>query len=231
MITLPMHWSIFHICLFLGLIISATYFGVKKSKQEYTQIHQVVFLVLLVTVISECIWVITQNSLAHRITLYNFLFIYLRISIMLTLIYFLPFSCQIQNKILLAIGIFLLYGLINSTWIQPIALGIQSYSQMFGNGIILFFSLIFFKDIIRQSRFKDRNLLSLPYFWIATFILFSFGESFIFYLFSTLFFPFQLKNIGFIQMFVQFFTGLMFLVFGVAFYIPAVFDKKYKEHF
>ncbi len=144
---------------------------------------------------------------------------------MLTLIYFLPFSCTIQNKVLLPLGVFLTAGLVNSLWIQPLGMGIQSYPQMVGTGIILLFSLIYFKDIIRQSRFKDTNMLSLPYFWMARFILFSFGESFLFYFFSTLFFPVQLNNLGFIQLFVQFFAGLMFLVFGVAFYTPLGFEK------
>lgn len=228
MINLPMHWSIFHFCLFLGLILSASYFSVKKSKKEYALIHQVVFGVLLTTVASEILWQSEIVGISERFFLYNVLFVYLRITLMLTLIYFLPFSCAIQNKIILSVAIFMIAGLVNSLWIQPLETGIQSYTQMFGNGIILLFSLIFFKDIIRQSRFKDTNLLSLPYFWIATFILFSFGESFIFYFFSTLFFPVQLNNLGFVQMFVQFFAGLMFLVFGVAFYIPKVFKSKSK---
>ncbi|HSI76222.1 MAG TPA: hypothetical protein VK957_10010 [Lunatimonas sp.] len=225
MINLPMHWSIFHFCLFLGLILSASYFSVKKSKQEYTLIHQVVFAVLLTTVASEIIWQSAMASISESFLLYNVLFVYLRIALMLTLIYFLPFSCAIQNKIILSVAIFLVAGFINSIWIQPLETGIQSYTQMFGNSIILLFSLIFFKDIFRQNRFKNTNLLSLPYFWIATFILFSYGESFIFYFFSTIFFPVHLNNLGFVQMFVQFFAGLMFLVFGVAFYIPEVFKK------
>lgn len=227
MVIFPMQWNIFHICLFLGLILSAAYFRVKKPTREYLLIHKVVFAILLITVVSEIVWQSTHTSPSESVFLYNILFILLRITLILILIYFFPFSCEIQNKILMALGLFLIYGLVNSIWIQPIELVIQSYSQLFGNGIILLFSLIFFKDIIRQSRFKDKNLLSLPYFWIATFILFSFGESFIFYFFSTLFFPVQLKNLGFIQMFVQFFSGLMFLVFGVAFYIPKLFDKKH----
>lgn len=226
MINLPMHWSIFHFCLFLGLVLSASYFSVRRSKQEYTLIHQVVFAVLLTTVASEVVWQSATVRVSEGFFLYNTLFVYLRIAMMLILIYFLPFSCAIQNKILLSLGVFLFAGIVNSLWIQPISTGIQSYSQMFGNGIIILFSLIFFKDIIRQSRFKDTNLISLPYFWIATFILFSFGESFIFYFFTSLFFPIQLNNLGFVQMIVQFFAGLMFLVFGVAFYIPEVFKKE-----
>lgn len=225
MINSPMHWSFFHFCLFFGFILSATYYCVKKPKLEYTIIHQVVFGVLAVTGISEIIWHFAKFKPAESLILYNILFVYIRTSSMLTLIYFLPFSCAIQNKILLSLTVFFAAGLVNSLWIQPLGMGIQSYSQMVGNGIILLFSLIFFKDIIRQSRFKDSNLLSLPYFWIATFVLFSFGESFIFYFLSTLFFPVQLNNLGFIQLFVQFFAGLMFLVFGVAFYIPLVLKK------
>nr|MBI1232733.1 hypothetical protein [Cytophagales bacterium] len=229
MLNIPMQWSIFHLCLVLGLFFSASFFGVKEPHREYTLIHRVVFYVLLGTLVSEIIWEAYQYSPKDSIILYNLLFTYLRITLMLILIYCLPYSCQIQNKVMLSLWLFLGFGVVNSIWMQNITTSIQSYSQMLGNGIILLFALIFFKDIIRQNKFRDKNLLSLPYFWIATFMLFSFGETFIFYLFSTLFFPVQLTNLGFIQMFVKFFAGLMFLVFGIAFYIPLVFEKQLKE--
>lgn len=220
-----MHWSIFHICLLAGLISSAVYFWFNRSNSEYRRIHKIVFAILLVTFLSEGLWNYLGGSSNDTFLLYNLLFVYLRVGAMMILFYFLPFSCAIQDKVLLSLGVFLGIGLANSLLFQPISEMIQSYTQLFGNGLVLFFSLIFFKDIIRQSRFKDINLLSLPYFWIATVALFSYGESFIFYFFSSLFFPSQLNNLGFIKLFVQFFAGLMFLIFGLAFYAPRFFAK------
>ncbi len=75
MINLPMHWSFFHLCLFLGFVLSATYFCVKKPKLEYTIIHQVVFGVLAVTGISEIIWHFTKFGHSESLMLYNLLFV------------------------------------------------------------------------------------------------------------------------------------------------------------
>ncbi|WP_209331338.1 hypothetical protein [Lunatimonas salinarum] len=215
-----MQGNLFHFCLFIGLLLSSVYFLFGRPKEEYKRTHKVVFSVLMLTFLAEVLWKIAIETNLDSFLLYNLLFVYLRVGMMLAFFYFLPFSCQIQDKILLTLVVFLVSGLLNSLFFQPLDEMIQSYSQMFGNGLILFFSLIFFKDIIRQSKYKEHNLLSLPYFWIATFVLFSFGESFIFYFFSSLFFPKNLYDLGYIQIFVQFFAGLMFLVFGVAFYIP-----------
>lgn len=215
-----MQGNLFHFCLIFGLAFSAIYFFLGRPKEEYRRPHKVVFVVLMLTFLAEVIWKVATEINLDSFLLYNLLFVHLRVAMMLAFFYFLPFSCQIQDKILLTLVVFLVSSLLNSLFMQPLGIMIQSYSQMFGNGLILFFSLIFFKDIIRQSKYKEYNLLSLPYFWIATFVLFSFGESFIFYFFSSLFFPKNLYDLSYIQVFVQFFAGMMFLVFGVAFYIP-----------
>ncbi|MCC5938139.1 MAG: hypothetical protein JJU34_12735 [Lunatimonas sp.] len=221
-----MQGNLFQFCLFFGLIFSAIYFLLGRPREEYKRTHKVVFGVLMLTFLAEVIWKVAVEINLDSFLLYNLLFVHLRVATMLVFFYYLPFSCQIQDKILLALVVFLVSSLVISLFLQPANVMIQSYSQMFGNGLILFFSLIFFKDIIRQSKYKEHNLLSLPYFWIATFVLFSFGESFIFYFFSSLFFPSNLYDLGFIQIFVQFFAGLMFLVFGVAFYIPDYLQAK-----
>jgi len=221
-----MQGNLFQFCLFFGLIFSAIYFLLGRPREEYKRTHKVVFGVLMLTFLAEVIWKVAVEIDLDSFLLYNLLFVHLRVATMLVFFYYLPFSCQIQDKILLALVVFLVSSLVISLFLQPANVMIQSYSQMFGNGLILFFSLIFFKDIIRQSKYKEHNLLSLPYFWIATFVLFSFGESFIFYFFSSLFFPNNLYDLGFIQIFVQFFAGLMFLVFGVAFYIPDYLQAK-----
>jgi hypothetical protein len=215
-----MQGNLFQICLFFGLLFSTIHFFLGEPKDEYRRTHRIAFIVLMVTFLAEIGWKIAVEMQLDGFPLYNLLFVHQRIVLMLVFFYFLPFSCQIQDKIAASLLVYLGFTFLNSLFLQPMEGMIQSYSQMFGNGLVLVFSLIFFKDIVRQSKFKEDNLLSLPYFWIATFVLFSFGESFIFYFLSSLFFPRNLYDLGFIQLFVQFFAGIMFLVFGIAFYIP-----------
>ncbi|WP_114751180.1 hypothetical protein [Pleomorphovibrio marinus] len=219
--------SVFHICLLLGLLFSAFYFFSYSHSSTHAKTHWVVFMVILFTFIFEVVWNFSVAHGVESILLYNSLFVYGKVILILFLFYNLPFSCGLERKVLLAIFLLLFFGLINSFFFQPLSLKIQTYSYLFGNLLVLFFSVFFFKDILRQSKFKHVNLLSLPFFWIATFALFSTGESIIYTAFSSLFFPMQMTKLGFVQLFVHFFSGLMYLVFGLAFYAPIFFRKGY----
>jgi hypothetical protein len=222
-----MQLSTYHISLLLGILFSGLYFFFRNDNKEYQRVHIIVFVILLTTIFSESIWQMAQNSGMDNEVLYNLLFVYLKIVVILVLFYHLPFSCQIQNKILLALILFIVAGIFISVFLQPISAETQTYTYLFGYSIILLLSLIFFKDIIRQSRYKDTNLLSLPYFWIATLVFFYFGESFVFFFFTFFFSPLETASSGYIHFFVQFFAGLMYLIFGLSFFAPYVFNKKY----
>lgn len=219
--------SVFHICLLLGLLFSASYYFSCPHSSTYAKTHGVVFLVIIFTLVFEVVWHISVVQGLESVLLYNSLFVYGKVILILFLFYNLPFSCGLEDKVLLAIFLLLLFGLINSLYFQSLSKEIQTYSYLFGNLLILFFSVFFFKDILRQSKFKHVNLLSLPFFWIATFTLFSTGESIIFTAFSSWFFPMQMTKLNFVQLFVHFFSGLMYLVFGLAFYAPLFFRKGY----
>ncbi len=222
-----MVWTIYHICLLLGLGFSCLSFLFPVQTDVRPSAHRVVFLVILATLVLEVIWYITSLRGVNSILLYNLLFVYGRVMLLLFLFYNLPFSCGLEEKVSMAFFLLLVFGILNSVFFQPFQIEIQTHSYLFGNLLVLFFSVFFFKDILRQSKFKNVNLLSLPYFWIATFTLFATGESIIFTFFSTWFFPDQTSNLGFIQLFVHFFSGLMYLVFGLAFFAPLMFRKAY----
>ncbi|SHM34419.1 hypothetical protein SAMN04488057_101143 [Cyclobacterium lianum] len=219
--------SFYFIALLLGTLFAVIYLLSGNGQNQYKSINLLVLLILITGLLTETIWNYTRSAGMENCLLYNILYIYLRPSVMLLLYSQLPYSCELQKKILPSMAAFLGSGLIISLFFQSIFTNIQSYSYLIGHGLVLFYSLIFFKDILKQSQFRETNLLSIPYFWIATLVLFSFGEGYIFFI-LTYYFP-SLGDYGMGPVFqwVQFFSGLMYLSFGLSLYAPMVFKRRY----
>jgi hypothetical protein len=146
---------------------------------------------------------------------------------MLLLFSQLPFSCQLQKTVLPAISGFLIIGLLNSLYLQPINESLQSYTYLLGHGLVLSYSVIFFKDILKQSKFRDVNLLSLPYFWMASLILFSYGERYIFFILTYYYPSIGNYGVGHVFLWVQFLAGIMYLSLGLSFFAPRFFNRYY----
>ncbi len=222
-----MQLSFYFIALILGILFSGIYLIIGSGQKEYKRINPLVLLILITGLLSEAIWNYTLASGKENCLLYNILYVYLRPAVMLLLYSQLPYSCHLQKKVLPTIAVFLLLGLVISLYFQSIFTNIQSYTYLIGHGLVLFYSLIFFKDILVQSKFKDTNLLSLPYFWMATLVLFSFGESYIFFILTYYFPNLGTYGMGHVFQWVQFFGGMMYLSFGLSFYAPLIFNRRY----
>ncbi|MDN3687684.1 hypothetical protein [Cyclobacterium jeungdonense] len=219
--------SFYSIALVLGIVLSAVYLLFGDELKEYKKINSLVLLILMSELLSESIWTLNSASGKDSFLLYNILYVYLRPTVMLLLFSHLQYSCHLQRKVLPTMGVFLLLGILNSLFFQSILADIQSYSFLIGHGMVLFYCIIFFKDILHQNRYRDVNLLSLPYFWMASLILFSFGESYIFFI-LTYYLP-SLGNysMGHIFHWVQSFGGIMYLTLGLSFYAPLIFKRRY----
>ncbi|MBD3626851.1 hypothetical protein [Cyclobacterium sp.] len=222
-----MQLSFYFIALLLGILFSGIYLIIGSGQKEYKRINPLVLLILITGLLSEAIWNYTLATGKYNFLIYNILYVYLRPAVMLLLYSQLPYSCHLQKKVLPTIAGFLLLGLVISRFFQSIFTDIQSYTYLIGHGLVLFYSLIFFKDILVQSKFKDTNLLSLPYFWMATLVLFSFGESYIFFILTYYFPNLGTYGMGHVFQWVQFFGGMMYLSFGLSFYAPLIFNRRY----
>ncbi|WP_163380594.1 hypothetical protein [Cyclobacterium sp. SYSU L10401] len=222
-----MQLSFYLIAIILGTLFAGIYLLSQSGQKEYKRISSLVLLILITGLLSEAIWNYTVAYGKNNCLLYNILYLYLRPTAMLLLYSQLPYSCHLQKKVLPTIAGFLLLGLLNSLFLQSIFTDIQSYTYLIGHGLVLFYSLIFFKDILRQGQFKDTNLLSLPYFWMASLVLFSFGESYIFFILTYYFPSLGTYGMGHVFQWVQFFGGIMYLSFGLSFYAPMIFNRRY----
>lgn len=219
--------SFYSIALLLGILLSLLHQLLGNQLKEYKKINALVLLILISELVSESLWNFNRATEKDAFLLYNVLYVYLRPTVMLLLFSHLPYSCQLQKKVLPTTSLFLLLGIINTLLFQPITAGIQSYSYLIGHGLVLFYSIIFFKDILHHNKYRDVNLLSLPYFWMASLILFSFGESYIFFILTHYLPLLGNYQMGHIFHWVQFFAGIMYLTLGLSFYAPLVFKKRY----
>jgi hypothetical protein len=217
--------SFYCIALLVGIFSTGAYLVFGNTPKEYTRAMMLVLLILITGLLTESVWEARGSS--DSFLLFNALYVYLRPTFMLLLFSQLPYSCQLQKKVVPTMLVFLILGGTISVFLQSPFTGIQSYAYLLGHGLVLFYSIIFFKDLLAQSRYKDTNLLSLPYFWIASLVLFSFGESYILFILAH-YFP-SLGSYGRGQVFqwVQFFGAIMYLSLGLSFYAPLVFKRRY----
>ncbi|EPR68651.1 hypothetical protein [Cyclobacterium qasimii] len=222
-----MQLSFYSIALLLGILFATLYLMLGFNPKEYRRINFLVLLILFTELLSVFIWSNSEASVAGNAYLFNLLYVYIRPTTMLLLFSQLPFSCQLQKTVLPATAGFIFVGILISLYLQPIDLNLQSYTYLIGHALVLSYSVIFFKDILKQSKFRDVNLLSLPYFWMASLILFSYGERYIFFI-LTYYYP-SIGNyvVGHVFIWVQFLAGIMYLSLGLSFFAPRVFNKYY----
>ncbi|MEX0882205.1 MAG: hypothetical protein WDZ72_01905 [Cyclobacteriaceae bacterium] len=199
----------------------------KNKTSEYKRINVVVFLVLMASLLTEYLWEYTRLEGRYSYLWYNLLYVYLKPILMLLLFTQLPFSCGLEKKVLPTLVIFMAIGVFISLYLQSIFADIQSYTYLIGHGLVLFYSIIFFKDILTHRQYREINLLSLPYFWIAALVLFSFGEEYIFFILTYYFPSLGSINMGHVFQWVRFFSAVMYLSMGMSFYAPFVFRKNY----
>ena len=222
-----MQLSFYSIALLLGILFATLYLVLGFNPKEYRKINFLVLFILFTELVSVAIWTNSNASVGENSFLFNLLYIYIRPTVMLLLFSQLPFSCHLQKTVLPAVGGFLVFGLLISLYFQPINESLQSYSYLLGHALVLSYSVIFFKDILKQSKFRDVNLLSLPYFWMASLILFSYGERYIFFILTHYYPSIGNYGVGHVFIWVQFLAGIMYLSLGLSFFAPRVFNKYY----
>ncbi|WP_339902033.1 hypothetical protein [uncultured Cyclobacterium sp.] len=222
-----MQMSFYSIALILGILFATLYLFLGFHPKEYRKINFLVLFILFTELLSVIIWSNSSKGGSENLLLYNLLYVYVRPTAMLLLFSQLPFSCQLQKTVFPTIFGFLITGGLISTFLQPLGGAIQSYSYLLGHGLVLSYSVIFFKDILKQSKFRDINLLSLPYFWMASLILFSYGERYIFFILTYYYPSIGDYSMGHVFIWVQFLAGIMYLSLGLSFFAPRVFNRYY----
>src|SRR5690606_41919728 len=86
-----------------------------------------------------------------------------------------------KNPLHYLIIFFIAFGIINTLFFQPIHLVFHNYSYAVGSLALIILAIKFFLDVFNLNQYEDQNLLSIPYFWIVTVILFFYSATFFYF--------------------------------------------------
>jgi len=185
------------------------------------------FVVLIIAFALEITGGITAQFGYNNSLFYNLLFVYLETCLLLYFFYLIFREDRIKKRIIVTLGGYVAFGLVNSSFFQPIGEEFHNYSYAFGSLALIFFAITFFLRVFDLRKYGDRNLLSVPYFWIVTVILFFYSATFFYFTPLRLLYDIERSMIAPLNFIIQALAGLMYLVFGLAFYAPRLFKEKY----
>ena len=220
---MPIFFIWYNLFIITGMLVSIPCFFLDIKDKG---IHRIVFSILLLASCLETFAVYSTSLGIQNAFHYNIFYIYLETFIILYFFHTL-FSQEKRRVIILYAGIFLfLWGIINSLYFQSIYT-FQTYSYSLAGIMIIGCSIYFFYGIFFKYWYKDLNLLSVPFFWIVTVILFFYSGSFLFFSTQTMWLELDLSLYLSLSMINKVLAITMYLVMGIAFYAPFVFkDKK-----
>src|SRR5690554_4759496 len=213
--------------IFLSLIFSSLFFFIKGKDKKYERAHRLMFSVLLIAFVLEIIGGVTARFGYNNSLFYNLLFVYLETCLLLYFFYLVFKEEKIKKRIIVTLIIYVVFGLVNSLFFQPIQEEFHNYSYAFGSLALIFFAITFFLKVFDLRKYGDRNLLSIPYFWIVTVILFFYSATFFYFTPLRLLYDIERAMIAPLNFIIQLLAGLMYLVFGLAFCAPRLFREKY----
>ena len=219
--------SIYIFFIFLALLLSIPYFFFREKDEEYKRAHKLIFVLLIIVLILEIIGELTSQYVYNNSLFYNLLFVYVETCLFFYFFNLIAENGRMKTYISIIFSAYVFFGIINSLFFQPLHLGFHNYSYAFGSLAIIGLAIKFFMDVFNLKRYEDKNLLSIPYFWIVTVIFFFYSATFFYFTPLRLLYNIDKSLIESLSIIIQFLAGLMYIVFGLAFYAPYIFREKY----
>jgi hypothetical protein len=131
-----------------------------------------------------------------------------------------------NKKTLLLWIIYILWIIVNSIFFQPIATTFQNYSWGLASLMIIGLSFYFFYSIFSKNQFEGKSLLSIPEFWIISFLMFFYACSFLYFIsFSFYYERMEISLYRQLNFLIKILGATMYLIMGLAFYAPLVFKE------
>lgn len=213
--------------IFLSFVFSLLYFLVEQKNSSYKETHILLTALLALALFIEVIGELTARKSYNNSLVYNVLFVYGETCMFLYFYYLISDSQKIKKRIKVFAGLFLLFGIVCSVFFQPIHLEFHNYSFALGSMTLIVLAINFYFDVFNFNQYEEKNLLSVPYFWIVTVILFFYSATFFYFTPVRLLYDMEKALIAPLAIIIRFLAGLMYIVIGLAFYAPLLFREKY----
>jgi hypothetical protein len=211
----------YNVLIIIGMLFSILYFFI--AEKENQKKHLVIFLVLICTSFVE-----VRASQLKLLKINNTLVInsgYIIIGISLLFAFF----HLVLNKSKIPIFLWIIYItwiIINSIFFQPIGTTFQNYSWGLASLMIIGLSFYFFYGIFSKNQFEGKSLLSIPEFWIVSFLMFFYACSFLYFIsFSFYYERMDITLYRQLNFLIKILGATMYVIMGLAFYAPLVFKE------
>ncbi|WP_194975727.1 hypothetical protein [Aquiflexum lacus] len=206
----------------IGMLVSIPYFFL--SEKEYQKKHLLIFLILVCTSVVEVRARQLQLLKINNTLVVNTGYIIIGISLLFLFFYL---TLNQSKKPLYFWIIYMGWIIINSIFFQPIATTFQNYSWALGSLLIIGMCLYFFFGLFSKSQFENKNLISIPEFWIVSFLMFFYASSFLYFI-SFTFYEERMDMALYLQLnfLIKIMGSVMYLVMGLAFYAPHIFRSE-----
>lgn len=212
----------YNILIIAGMLVSIPYFFF--AQKEYRKKHLIIFLVLLGTSITEVMTRDLQLSKINNSLVINIGYITISISLLFVFFYFI----LNQNKLIIFLsGFYITWIIINSIFFQPIASTFQNYSWALSSFIIIGMCFYYFYEVLTKDKYLNQSLISIPDFWIVSFVLFFYSCSFLYFVSFNFFYDkIDITFYRQLNFLIKILGSSMYMVMGLAFYAPLVFKNK-----
>ncbi len=211
----------------ISLIFSLLYFFIKNRNPGYKKAHALITGILVVGVTIEIIGEITASYRYNNSLFYNLLFVYAETYLFYYFFYIITEDKKTKKRICALMVFFVAFGLVCSLFFQPIHVAFHNYSYAVGSLALIVLAIKFFLDVFNLNQYEGQNLLSIPYFWIVTVILFFYSAAFFYFTPLRLLYDIEMSLIEPLHLIIRFLAGLLYVVLGLAFYAPLIFRQKY----
>jgi hypothetical protein len=214
-----LNWYV--ILIIIGMLVSIPYFFL--GEREYKKKHLVIFLILFCVSFQE-FWAL-QLKLSKINNSYIVNIGYIIIGISLLFVFFYLILNQ-SRKPLFLWAVYMIWVSINSVFFQPIATTFQNYSWALGSVFIIGMCFYFFYGIFSKNQFEGKNLITIPDFWIVSFVMFFYACSFLYFIsFSFFYERMEIELYRQLNFMIRILGVIMYLILGLSFYAPKVFKE------
>lgn len=222
-IEMPIFFIWYNLLIILGMLVSIPCFFLNIEEKK---IHRIVFSILVLASGMETFALyLSMQGIANAVY-YNIFYIYLQTFITLYFFNTLFYKDKVSKLLLFSAVFFFIWGIVNSLFFQSIYL-FQTYSYSLAGVFIIGCSINYFYNIFFKNWYRDLNLLSVPCFWIVSVILFFYSGTFLFFSTQIMWIQLDYNLYRSLAMINKVLAVNMYLVMGIAFYVPFVFkDKK-----
>jgi hypothetical protein len=208
----------------VGFLLSIPHFFLSNTFKSQ---HLITFIILLTASLLELYGTYTYLRKINNNLAYNIFFVYGETLLILSLFYIIFKEKKIKFLLKIASVSFIIYGSVICLFFQSMGT-FHTSSFSLGSLIVIICSIYFFLLIILKDNYLGENLMIIPVFWIITSIFLFYTTTFLYFSFFDLLFDLDMSLITILGNFKRILAVVMYLVMGLAFYLPFLKTSKQK---